>query len=233
MKRVAAASLILLLPFGGACEQSGSDIGPEVGPELANTDYRVLVHDDQGRGVSAAVVSITGNAQTYASGRSGRAIVLSIPSGVRLITVDGTNASATDTDMLGTLTVAAVTPDGNELPYVFNLPDVSQSVALALSTGAQAMPSILDDSATSGVILTVPGGTTVTFGVAPSVSLRSGSLLAEHLPGDLPVPPSGDSRHWPQNVRSWGQIHRPAGMAGTGKSSHRTKPPRPCCKSAP
>ncbi len=150
MKRAATACLLLLLPLGSACNKgSGSDIGPEIQPELPGNAYRVLIRDDQGLGVSAAVVSVSGITQTAVSGRSGRANLLSIPSGFRLITVDGSNASATDTDQLGTLIVAASTPDGNELPYVFNLPDVSQSTGLTLSTGVQATPGILDDSGTS------------------------------------------------------------------------------------
>ena len=192
MKRVAWACLLLLLPLGSACNKgSGSDIGPEIQPELPGNAYRVLIRDDQGLGVSAAVVSVSGITQTAVSGRSGRANLLSIPSGFRLITVDGSNASATDTDQLGTLTVSASTPDGNELPYVFNLPDVSQSTGLTLSTGVQATPGTLDDSGTSGVILTVPAGSSVGLGAATSVTLQTGSLQGQHLPGVLPPPPSG------------------------------------------
>lgn len=190
MKRAAATSLVLLLTVS-ACEGSGSDIGPDIEPPLPNSDYRVLVHDDQGRGVSAALVSVSGIASPTPTGRSGRADVQSVPTGMRLITVDGANASATDTDMLGTLTISAATPDGNQLPYVLNIPDVSQSVGLALNTGVQAVQSTLDDSATSGVIATVPAGTNVTFGTAPTVTLRSGSLQSGHLPGDLPTAPPG------------------------------------------
>jgi hypothetical protein len=119
-------------------------------------------------------------------------------SGTQLITIDGTNASATDNavaeddDELGTIAISALIADGLELPFTVFLPDVSDSAGLAVTTGTQGAPSTLNDAAaSSGAVLTISAGDTVTFGVASSVTLKTGPLADVHLPGTIPGFPPG------------------------------------------
>ncbi len=178
-----------------SCEGGGSDIGPTI-PEIPNEDYRVLVLDDAGRFVTNAAVRIDNLAEIGVTNQLGRSRISGSPSGIRLVSIDGRSASATDTDRLGSLVVSATLPDGGELPYAVYLPDISGSTGVTLNTGVLGTTVTLDDSATSGVILTVPAGTDVGAGGASSVTIRSGGLQNGHLPGVLPVPPA--------NVRLWG-----------------------------
>jgi len=190
--------LLLCVGVLPACEGSGSDIGPTLrAPIPAN--YRVLVQDDQYRAVTSALVSIDGITETAATNRYGRASILAVPSGVRRMHVDGTNASAVAGSRLAALSLTASMPDRNELPYVVYLPDTSQSATSTLLVGTNPVTTTLDDSANSGAIVTVPGGTSVGLLLASTVVLRAGKLARGHLPGELPAPSSG-ARLWDTGV---------------------------------
>jgi hypothetical protein len=181
----------LLLLATLACEGGGSDIGPSIA-EIGDVDYRVLVQDDLGRPVVNAAVSIPGFA-VAATGRLGRARITGRPSGNALITVDGTAASASDADRLGTIRVAALAPDGDELPYVVHLPDLASSAAVTVSAGMLAAPVAVDG------VLGLTAGTAVVHGAATSIELRTATLAEGHLPGALPVPASG-ARLWSRGL---------------------------------
>jgi hypothetical protein len=191
---VALASLLALV----ACQRgSGSDIGPDLRP-LPDGTFRVLVRNNQGEAVTAAVVSVASVTPTAATGHTGRSVINAQISGTQLITIDGTNASATDNavaeddDELGTIAISALIADGLELPFTVFLPDVSDSAGLAVTTGTQGAPSTLNDAAaSSGAVLTISAGDTVTFGVASSVTLKTGPLADVHLPGTIPGFPPG------------------------------------------
>lgn len=135
--------------------------------------------------MSGAAVRISGLATMAATGRNGRASLPVPADGLRLLTVEGSAASATDTDRLASVSLAVRMPDSGEVPFAICLPDLSGSAALTLTTGVLPAPATLDDAATSGAILDFAAGTTVGFGVG-SVTVRSGGLRARHLPGDLP-----------------------------------------------
>ncbi|MEM7199545.1 MAG: endonuclease III [Planctomycetota bacterium] len=191
-RRGGAASALLLAVAcaAAACEGGGSDIGPTI-PIIADADYRVLVRDDAGRAVSAARVTVEGISAAGASNSRGRAIVAGAPSGQRLVTVDGTAASAVATDALGGLVVSADTST-RELPWTLHLPDLAASNGLALATGTQPGAVVLDDTTTSGAVVTLPSGASVGLGASTTVLIRTGPLAAHHLPLPLPLPASGE-----------------------------------------
>lgn len=173
------ALALLLLP---ACRQgSGSDIGPIL-DRAPRDDWRVLVRDDQGRAVSGATVSVEGVTSTAITGRPGRGQIPTRFSGRRAIAVDASTASATDTDLLGNVTLAAETGGTDELPFVIFVPDLAGSSTLAIDTGVQGAPHTLDDSASSGVRLAIDFGATVDAVTRPRVTIRSGKLSTGHQP---------------------------------------------------
>jgi hypothetical protein len=180
--------LASLLSIQGCSKGTGSDIGPKL-DSAPTYDYRVLVCDDSGKPIVGAKISVSGAASTATTSHTGRAFLYERIVGVRLLTVDGANAAATDSSRPGTCVVAAVLPDGDELPYVVYLPDHGPSVGLSLMTGVQGGGFLDDDDATvttrSGAKLTVQAGDTVTFGTATSVEVRTGKLSPGHLPRTL------------------------------------------------
>lgn len=185
---LAALAVAALFP---ACDAGrGSDIGPKIETE-PEEDWRIVVADDAGRAVTAAFVTIRGMQEHAATNRSGRASIVAAPRGTRVVTVEGSQASATAADRLAGLSLAWPLPDGGELPFALFLPDTAPSATLTLSTGTQGSSSTLDDSATTGAIVTVAAGSSVGYGSAMSVVLRTGMLSAEHVPPGLPAPAAG------------------------------------------
>jgi len=190
---VLSLGLLLSLALSSCTRGDGSDIGPDL-RLLPPGDYKVLVRNDQGEAVVEAQILIAGVTGTATTGHTGRAMVTAVFDGTRVITVDGTNASATDNpdtqeddDELGTLSISTDTTGQQELPFTVFLPDVSGSTGLTMTTGAQGTPQTLADSGTSsGAELIVSAGDTVTFGMASSVTVKSGPLADVHLPGAIP-----------------------------------------------
>ena len=180
-------SAVLLL---AACQGGGSDIGPRLEP-LPAAKFKLQVLDDQGRGVAGAGIVIDGFGRV-ATGRAGRADLFAAVSGTRRVTVDGVPASAVASDRLPALSFLADFDLGQgQLSFVMRLPDSSTSAVLALTAGAQAGNATLDDTAVSGALLQILGGSAVSAGAATSIELRAGLLAADHLPGVLPVASSG------------------------------------------
>lgn len=184
--RWAGAGLLLL----AACQGGGSDIGPRLQP-LPEAKFKLQVLDEQGRGVAGAKVTVAGVAPA-ATGRSGRADLFQAPHGQLLVEVDGSAGSAVASDRLPVLTFVADFAGGAaQLPYPVHLPDTAPSAGLPLTAGVQAGSAALDDTATSGALLQIAAGATVTAGAAPALVVRSGGLGAGHLPGVLPIAGSG------------------------------------------
>jgi hypothetical protein len=194
IRRQSRRSLPGLLLLGSAlsgCRGEGSDIGPQLVP-LPEASYRVVVRNDEDRGVCNAVVTVQGTTAVGVTGRSGRADVPVRIGGVRLISVAAEHASASDGDALVGLTVAARMPDGDELPYVLYLPDLARSSGLTVNAGTQPASLVLNDAASSGAILTIPAGASVGAGTATAFEVRTGRLALEHAPPPLePIPAGG------------------------------------------
>ncbi|MCA8942606.1 MAG: hypothetical protein KDB80_08635, partial [Planctomycetes bacterium] len=165
----------LLLLTG--CTGEGSDIGPDL-PNLPDASYRVLLrHADETDtnllGVSSATVSIPARGVHATSLRDGRVDLATRPSGRTVLSIDAPFASAVTGDQLVGYSVAVDAPGFDEAPFVCFLPDVSTSAGLALNPGVQG-GSTLDDSATSGAVVTIPPGSVVGTGTAMSVTMRTG-----------------------------------------------------------
>lgn len=171
-----------------ACEVGdGSDIGPKL-PKLPDASCKVVVADDQGRGVVGATVSI-GNNLRAVTGRNGRGDLLADPRGRALVAVDAANAAAVAGDTLAGYQVAT-TIVGPDLPAVLYVPDMPASASASLALGTQASPTTI--TSVRGARLVVGAGSSVgaTGGGSP-VDVRLGDLQAQHLPGDLPPATAG------------------------------------------
>jgi hypothetical protein len=179
---IAAAALLL-----AACQGNGSDIGPRL-PPLPDASQKVLVLDDQGRGVCGARVAVDTQAPVV-TGRNGRSDFFADPRGLHTLLFDARAASATATDRLvAPLDIQAQLP-GTDVPFAIYLPDTAPSATLTVSSGTSSAPAVLDDTAQSGARLLIPAGTAI-FG-APQITFRFGRLEAVHLSGDLPVAGTG------------------------------------------
>lgn len=176
----------LLCGAFAACGGPGSDVGPAL-PKLPGASSKVTVLDDQGRGVVGASVQLAGTTVRALTGRNGRGDLLADPRGSLLLQIDGTAAAATAGDELGSLRVATSSP-GGDLPWPFHLPGVQGSAGGPLPVGLQTATAVIDDDATSGARVTIWSGSSLGVpGGASVVTVRTGLLRAEHLPGNLPT----------------------------------------------
>lgn len=188
MSALRSPRLVLLTLAFAACRGQGSDLGPNLNRTRPPLPLQVTLRDDQSRAVCGALVRTpVGDA---VSGSAGRAEVAAVMPSPGLVTVVADAASATASDQLVGFTCAVAPVDGGAaLPRALFLPDLSASVGLPLSAGSQSVAVSLDDSATSGATLAIDAGAVVNDGSATSLTLRSGSLRARHLPVDLPTTP--------------------------------------------
>lgn len=174
--------------LGGAfvsCHKgSGSEVDPRLQP-LPGDSCKVLVLDDAGRGVAEARVQLDGSSRVALTGKNGRGELFAGPTGTVLVSVDGTAAAATDGDELGSLRVAMPTHSG-DLSWPVFLPDLHGSAGAAVTAGNQVADTVLDDSSSSGAVLTIHSGSSVGLpNSATTATVRTGMLHAEHLPGTL------------------------------------------------
>lgn len=187
-----AASLVVMLC---ACAGEGSDIGPRL-PRLPDASTRVLLLDDQNRGVVSATVTVAETSTSALTGRNGRGDFYSEPRGRVLFDVDPSWAAATNADTLGGYRVALSVID-TDLPMPLHVPDQPDAASVVIGNGTQVGPSAI--TSTSGGVLTIPTGTTAlappsVTGGAVTVRVALGELAAQHLPGDLPLAGSSESR---------------------------------------
>ncbi|MBK8099915.1 MAG: hypothetical protein IPK26_22665 [Planctomycetes bacterium] len=182
--RPLASGLVVL----AACNGRGSDVGPVL-DRLPDASCKVLVLDDDNRGVSAANV-VTG-AITAVTGRSGRTDLLADLRGEHVLFVSGAAAAAVAGDLLPDLRVREVFA-GQQLAKAVHLPDLSGSVGVELGFSVPGI-TVLDDTATSGARIEIPVGalTGAPPGLTSRYTLRTGSVTTEHLPGTLPTADSG------------------------------------------
>ncbi len=174
--------------FVAACAGEGSDIGPRL-PRIPDASSKVVVLDDQGRGVVGATVTIDGTQLLARTGRNGRGDFLADPRGRVVVQVDGAAAAATAGDTLATLRVAT-TVTGPDLPSPVYLPDLPAAASAALPAGTQSATTAI--TSTGGAVVTVPAGTSVGApGAGATIDLRLGELQPQHLPGDPPLPGIG------------------------------------------
>lgn len=175
--------------FSG-CAGDGSDIGPRL-PRIPDASSRVLVLDDQGRGVVGAVVTIDATSLRAITGRNGRGDFLGSPRGAVVLDVDGATGAATDGDTLGRLRIATEIPS-RDVPAPVFLPDLPDSTAVTVPVGLQAGTTTL--TSTGGATVTIAAGTSVGMpDAAASVELRIGELSPEHVPAPLGLPGIGFS----------------------------------------
>ncbi|MCK5942926.1 MAG: carboxypeptidase regulatory-like domain-containing protein [Planctomycetes bacterium] len=184
-----AASLVVLL---GACAGEGSDIGPRL-PRLPSASTKVLLLDDQNRGVVSATVTVVGSGARARTGRNGRGDLFSEPRGRVLFDVDPALGAASHADTLGGYRVA-LSVLGTDLPMPLHVPDQPASSSVVIGNGTQGGQSVITSA--SGGQLTIPTGTTAVapasvVGTSSTVRVSLGELSAQHLPGDLPRGGSG------------------------------------------
>lgn len=178
----AAWSVLLVL---AACDVgNGSDIGPRFAP-LPNASSRVVVLDDQGRGVTGARVTLASSSASALTGRNGRGDLLALLRARELVRVQVDDAAATAGDTLGGYTVSLACP-GQDLPQVLFVPDLPDTASATVPTGTQTSTTTI--TAVGGASLRVANGSSVgTADAAATVTLRLGELQLQHLPGELPT----------------------------------------------
>ncbi len=168
-----------------ACSGDGSEVGPVL-PRLPGASSKVVVLDDQGRGVTGARATV-GSAVAF-SGPNGRGDLFANPRGRVVVDVDGAKGAAVAGDELGRVRFAT-TVVGPDLPAVVFLPELG-STPTTVNIGVQG--ATVTATSTAGAILRVPAGASVGApDAATTVALRVGDLQAAHVPGDVPRPVSG------------------------------------------
>jgi hypothetical protein len=179
-----AAVLPLLLAFAACDAGDGSDIGPRFAP-LPNTSSRVVVLDDQGRGVTGARVTLADSAASALTGRNGRGDLLTALRTWERVRVQADDAAATAGDRLGGYTVSLAC-SGQDLPQVLFVPDLPDAASATIPTGTQTATTTI--AAAGGSSLEVANGSSVgSADAATTVTLRLGELQRAHLPGELPT----------------------------------------------
>ena len=185
MRRTEGLPVLALLL--AACEGGGSDIGPRL-PPLPDASSKVVVLDDERRGVVGAVVTIDGTQIRAVSGPNGRGDFLAAPRGRVVVQVDGSSAAAVAGDRLALLRVAT-TIVGPDLPTPIHLPDLPEAAQRTVTAGSQATTTVVPS--VRGSTLTIQAGTSVGGASGASdVPVRLGELRSVHLPGDLPSTPT-------------------------------------------
>ena len=175
-----ALSLLALAACGRG---DGSDLGPRL-PRLPDASMKVLLFDDDNRGVVSATVAIPGEGVSALTGRNGRGDFLAGPRGQLLFDVDPTWGAAANGDTLGGYRVA-MSVTGSDVPAPLHVPDLPDASSASVSAGVQVAATTLTTA--TGNALTVPVGTSIGgAGSAAQLRLSLGELAAEHLPGDLP-----------------------------------------------
>jgi len=182
-RRLVATSLTVLV--ASACSGEGSDIGPRL-PRLPEVSSKVLLLDDQNRGVVSGRVAITGSSLSVLTGRNGRADFLAEPRGVQVFEAAGSAGAATAGDRLADLNVE-LTMVGIDAPTPIHLPDLPDASSSLIASGVQGSTTQITSVSTDSVV-TLASGATVSHDDSPAaVSLRIGELAQEHLPGELPL----------------------------------------------
>jgi hypothetical protein len=180
------ARTVLLLSLAACSPGSGSDVGPSL-PKIPDASTRVVVLDDQGRGVVGATVT-AGGARTI-TGRNGRGDFLATPRGRLVVDVDVDAAAARSGDQLADLRVA-LDVTGPDLPQVLHVADLDGGTPAVLALGTQGAPATVLSS--GGARVQIAAGASVgSSATGTTVTVAAGDLQGMHLPGNLPVAPGG------------------------------------------
>ncbi|MFN9304740.1 MAG: hypothetical protein ACK6DT_01550, partial [Planctomycetota bacterium] len=115
-----AAAAAVALVVAGCDVGTGTELGPQL-PLAPAFSSKAVVLDDDGRGVSAAVVEV--GDRRVVTGANGRGVLQADLRGRRLVRVGGAAAAASDGDRLGSYAVALTVGDA-DLPEALHLPDL-------------------------------------------------------------------------------------------------------------
>lgn len=182
-RNLLATSLIVLAV--SACSGRGSDIGPRL-PRLPDESSKVVLLDDQNRGVVSGRVTVSGTSVQALTGRNGRGDFLASPRERLVFEVNGAVGSASAGDRLAELNVA-LTMQGLDLPTPIHLPDLPDASSSLVASGVQGGTTVLTSTSMDSIV-TVGGAVSVAHEASPApVTLRIGELSPQHLPGRLPL----------------------------------------------
>jgi hypothetical protein len=162
MKFPWVAFFLLVAGFLSSCSVGdGSEVGPKL-PRASTSSLTGLVFDQDGKPVAGVVVTIKDSNNKALTRRNGRFRLDDPPRGSRVLKFEGTNATADAGDRFGVWEQGIEIAEGRRgltLPLV--LPDLDLGTSATLNLGVQTSTTAIDDSGSSGGILTIPTGTTV------------------------------------------------------------------------
>ncbi len=155
---------LVFLGFGllSSCSVGdGSEVGPKL-PKAATSSLTGLVLDQDGKPIAGVVVSIKSSNSKTLTRRNGRFRLDDPPRGSRVLRLVGKNATADAADRFGIWEQGLDVAEGHRgisLPIV--LPDLDSGTGASITLGVQTSATSIDDSSSSGAILTIASGTTV------------------------------------------------------------------------
>ena len=155
-RTVLATSLIVLV--ASACGGEGSDIGPKL-PRIPDESSKVLLLDDDNRGVVSGRVALPGASGLALTGRNGRGDFLASPRGRLVFDAIGSVGTANEGDQLADMSVA-LTVVGPDLPMPIHLPDLAAAPPAVVAAGVQGTDTVIT-SATGDSVITVGAGVDV------------------------------------------------------------------------
>ncbi len=189
--RVTTGLFLVLL---ASCDVGGgSQLAPFIG-RLPSRWLAGIVQSAAGQSIVGAVVRLSGSSSTAVSARSGRFVFFDPPLGTRVLSVDASAATATGTDLFGSLQIIVDVPGGtSELGRPLVLADINSGVARVVPLGPQPVVQTLDDTALGRGLLRLAQGTTVSLpGATGGTILLAISSIGHHqLPTALPPPGTG------------------------------------------
>ena len=121
--RVTTGLFLVLL---ASCDVGGgSQLAPFIG-RLPSRWLAGIVQSAAGQSIVGAVVRLSGSSSTAVSARSGRFVFFDPPLGTRVLSVDASAATATGTDLFGSLQIIVDVPGGtSELGRPLVLADIN------------------------------------------------------------------------------------------------------------
>jgi hypothetical protein len=167
------------------CNNGSGDIGPNL-LRLPDSSFRVLVRDDDERAVVNAAVAIEGSNATAFTESRGRGEFYIDVNGRALLRI-GTTTAIVDADDVFAALAVAVDVGAERIPaFDVHLANLARSQQIGIATGILASTEVLDDSAESGAVLTLPAGTAIASGTLTTLQFRLGRLRSDHLPPLVP-----------------------------------------------
>ena len=189
MKFPWAATFLLVLDLLSSCSVgNGSEVGPKL-PKAATSTLSGLVLDEDGKPISGVLVSIKSSGKSALTRRNGRFRLDDPSRGNQILRLVGTNATADAGDRFGIWEQGLRVIEGRQavtLPIV--LPDLDSGTGAILSLGVQTATTSIDDSSSSGAILTISTGTTISReGFSGSQKVDLAKAVSNAFPVPLPA----------------------------------------------